>query len=260
MKRYLLLLVVAVLAVGGCNSSGDVEDDGGRTVIDFETDLGEAQCIYNNDDSSNSNSMTVPTPSEGTRGESDGNEGEKTLKIIGELQPDRYAPHATEAGLRLKIADFLGKGPLPLVDKVFYIKVRIEEGSLVESIQVNFQDSDYQQAMGNGQKVKPETEIENGWNILYYKLVGPDSSERVKYADTLTAELLSVDADGNKLEESPQGAYSSETFNIDDITEIEIRLLDGINNESENTEQNIGETVVAYIDEIGWYVPGQSAD
>ncbi|MDR0411459.1 MAG: hypothetical protein LBH75_05760 [Treponema sp.] len=131
-----------------------------------------------------------------------------------------------------------------------------EQVAQVESIQVNFNDSGDQQAMGMGQKVKPQTEIGSGWNILYYKLVGTDSPEREKYADTGTAELLSVDADGTKLEESAQGAYSSDTFDVNDIKEIEIRLLDGINDDSENKGQNIGKTVVAYIDEIGWYTPG----
>jgi hypothetical protein len=130
------------------------------------------------------------------------------------------------------------------------------QSALVDSIQVNFNDDDNQQAMGNGQKVLSQDQLEDGWNILYYKLVEKGSTEAEKYKDGTAAELLSVDQDGSKLEENPQGAYSSGTFDVSKIKEIEIRLLDGLNG---TDGENLGKTVVAYIDEIGWYTPGSEA-
>lgn len=233
-----LLLTLAVLGglvLLGCPNptSNDTNDDGGGTgtadnsKINFEN--WDGAWAYNP-----GNAMTeVDTQSTAEKDSNLFKNGSASLKISGTTQKDKYSD-AQEIGMRIKAAEILSVTNLDVINKVISLWVYVPEGANNNAIQVNLQDNSYQQAMGNALAVTP-----GEWTQVFYKLLPAGDANNTKYADRPCFVSVS-DAAGSTV--TQQGAYTSDTFNVDTITVIEIRSLNGTN----------GETATVNIDSIDW--------
>lgn len=235
-KRTLTLVPLAALlslALLGCpqpTATDDGGDTGGDTTtakITFET--WDGAWAYNPGDSL----TEVDSSTTATQDGSIFKNGAKSLKIEGTIQKDKYSD-AKEFGMRLKADQILGVSNIDVLNKVFSLWVYVPEDAENDAIQVALQDSSYQQAISNAVSV-----TKGAWTQVFFKLLPAGDPNNTKYTDKPCIVTIS-DATGTEV--TAQGAYTSDTFDVDAITQIEIRSLNG----------TIDNTAVVYIDDINW--------
>jgi hypothetical protein len=160
------------------------------------------------------------------------------LKLSGNLQKDKYGD-AKEIGVRLKVAEYLGVDSVSLLNKVIAVKAYVATGAVNTALQLSLQSENNQQAMGEAQDLTP-----GDWTTVYYKLIDStdaDFDATVSQTDK-QYEFISCDSEGTWIK---KGAYSSNTFDSDHITQFDIRSVGG-------TTANINDAVTVWFEFIEW--------
>uniref|UniRef100_A0A7C3I683 CBM-cenC domain-containing protein n=1 Tax=Gracilinema caldarium TaxID=215591 RepID=A0A7C3I683_9SPIR len=233
---FLALALVASLALVGCpspTSSDGSGDTGGGDVatdnakISFENWDGvwaynPGDALTKDDSQSSASKDTVVFKN-----------GSASLKISGTIQEDKYST-TKEFGMRLKAATILNVANIDVLSKVISLWVYVPADAENDAIQIALQDSSYQQAISNAVSL-----TKGSWTQVFFKLLSAGDSDNTKYTDRPCLVTVS-DASGSTI--VSQGAYTGETFKQDQITEIEIRSLNG----------TIGNAAYVNIDSIDW--------
>lgn len=201
--------------------------------ISFEEDQYSGDHFYDPDDALTDNSTSITVEQSNVYA----NDGTYSLKLEGTLQSDKYDDpdgSTLEMGIRVKAATIVDVTVLDIVSKVISVSFYIPAEGTNNAVQFVLQDSGSQQAISNG------IEITAGeWNTVYFKLLPSDDAANTKYPNE-RASLCVVDSEGTTI--TAQGAYTSESFETDEIEEIEIRTMGS----------TLDAVAILYVDSIDW--------